>query len=71
MYRFRIAVAVLAVVVGAGSWVAAGAGQQPSAQPFTSAPPPAGAEGLQVFPAVEGWGPLDRKSTRLNSSHRT
>src|SRR5215217_4441012 len=66
MKEFRVAVATLAVTVAVGSWVLVGvgqqpAGQQPAGQPPTgiSAPPPAGlSQGLQVFPAIEGWGPL-------------
>jgi hypothetical protein len=59
MKGFRVAVATLAAVVAAGSWGVVGAGQQPASQPGqVSAPPPLGAEGQQVFPAIEGWGPL-------------
>jgi hypothetical protein len=62
MKGFRVAVATLAAVVAVGSWVLVGAGQQaPSSSPppqLTSAPLPQGSDGLQVFPAVEGWGPM-------------
>jgi hypothetical protein len=60
MKGFRVAVATLATVIAVGSWGLVSAGQQtPSTLTATSAPPPVGlAEGLQVFPAVEGWGPL-------------
>ncbi|MFN7981647.1 MAG: hypothetical protein U0Q11_07290 [Vicinamibacterales bacterium] len=60
MKQFRVATASLAAVVAAGSWVTVSRGQsQAPGAPLTSAPPPAGiSQGLQVFPAVEGWGPL-------------
>jgi hypothetical protein len=60
MKQFRVAAATLTAVVAVGSWVMTGAGQsQQPVTPLTSAPPPAGlSHGLQVFPAVEGWGPL-------------
>ncbi len=58
MKPFRVAVATLATVVVVGSWAMV-AGQQPTNTPSVSSPPPAGlSQGLQVFPAVEGWGPL-------------
>jgi hypothetical protein len=57
MKGFRVAVATLAAVVTVGSWALVVTGQQPTA-PTTSAPPPLGSEGQQVFPAFEGWGPL-------------
>lgn len=66
MNGFRVATAALTAVVVAGSWAVVANGQQPTALPTTSAPPPVGAEGLAVFPAVEGWGPTaDGKSTLI------
>jgi len=60
MKQFRVAVGTLAAVVAVGSWAMVGKGQSPApGGAAASAPPPAGlAQGLQVFPAVEGWGPL-------------
>ncbi|HUR35669.1 MAG TPA: hypothetical protein VM032_17820 [Vicinamibacterales bacterium] len=59
MTQFRVAVAALAAVISVGSWVMVGTGQQPAAPTGVSGPPPAGlSQGLQVFPAIEGWGPL-------------
>lgn len=60
MKQFRVAIATLASVVLVGSWIAVGSGQsQAPGGNAVSAPPPAGlSQGLQVFPAVEGWGPL-------------
>ena len=60
MQQFRVAVATLAAVVAVGSWAVVGRGQTQAPGPGgISAPPPAGlSQGLQVFPAVEGWGPL-------------
>ena len=60
MKQFRVAMATLASVILVGSWIAVGNGQsQAPGGAAVSAPPPAGlSQGLQVFPAVEGWGPL-------------
>lgn len=60
MTQFRVAVASLATVIAVGSWAMVGRGQAPApGSALNSAPPPAGlSQGLQVFPAVEGWGPL-------------
>lgn len=65
MKAFRVAVATLAVVVIAGSWVMVGRGQQQTTLPTTSAPPPLGSEGQPVFPAFEGWGPSKDGSQTL------
>ena len=58
MKGFHVAVATLATVVAVGSWGLVGAGQQSAGPTGLSSPPPLGAEGQQVFPAIEGWGPL-------------
>ena len=60
MKQFRVAVASLAAVLAVGSWAIVGRGQSQAPGPVgISAPPPAGlSQGLQVFPAIEGWGPL-------------
>ncbi len=56
MKSYRIAVAVLATVIVAGSWVSTPAGQQPAQPSLPGAP--VGGKGEAVFPALEGWGPL-------------
>ncbi len=59
MQGFRVALATLVTVVAVGHYGMVGSGQQPAGLPTLAAPPPAGlSEGLQVFPAIEGWGPL-------------
>ncbi|MEQ1907408.1 MAG: hypothetical protein ABMA15_01210 [Vicinamibacterales bacterium] len=66
MQGFRVAVATLVTVVVVGYYAVVGSGQQPTAQPTLAAPPPAGlSQGLQVFPAVEGWGPLKDGSNAI------
>lgn len=61
MKSFPVAVATLAAVIVAGSWVSLGAGQQPQGQAQQGQPQlpgsPLGGRGEAVFPAVEGWGP--------------
>jgi len=59
MKQFRVAVATMTAVVAVGTWATVGRGQTQSPGAQASAPPPAGlSQGLQVFPAIEGWGPL-------------
>lgn len=65
MKPFRFALLGLASVLVVGSWVMTVRGQSP-APGAASAPPPAGlATGLQVFPAIEGWGPLKDGSNAI------
>jgi hypothetical protein len=57
MAGYRVAVAVMATVMGVGAWVGVGRGQQqtPSNPQLPGAP--IGARGEAIYPAFEAWGP--------------
>jgi hypothetical protein len=59
MRASRLAVASVAAVIAVGAWVAVARAQLPQPQlPNVAAPLPLGARGEPIYPAFEGWGPL-------------
>ncbi len=57
MHAYRSAVAAMATVIVAGTWVGVGRGQQPVAPTPQLPGAPLTSQGEAVFAAVEGWGP--------------
>ncbi len=58
MKGYRLAVAVLATVIGVGTWAGVVRGQLPAPSNPQLPGAPVGAIGEAIFPAFEAWGPL-------------